>query len=103
MYCNSCYNQLFGQKGFGFGGGGGTLSSYRPGHANPSEVEVDKRPLAEQQVEPETPKAAAPAPEAAPEAAPAPASPTTGPKFCSECGSPCAGMKFCSNCGHPCQ
>ena len=89
VYCNGCYQQLFGQKGFGFGGGGGTLSSYGPGH--PKDAALDQRPLAEQQQAPDAAPAPAPAPAAAPEAA---------PKFCPNCGNPCEGMKFCGNCGH---
>jgi len=89
VYCNPCYTQLFGQKGFGFGGSGGTLSSYRPGHATDSQL--DQRPLADQQAEPDAPPS------------PSRAAPAGGAKFCSNCGSPCAGMKFCANCGNACQ
>jgi hypothetical protein len=98
IYCKQCHSFKFGDKGYGYGGGGGTLSSYTPSTAA-KESTLDMRPMnaQAQQQQPRygsTPGARSPT-------APASASAPSGGRFCSSCGNNVQGQRFCSSCGKP--
>lgn len=44
IFCKQCYGRKFGPKGYGFGGGAGTLSMDKGEHLGNKETAMDNKP-----------------------------------------------------------
>ncbi|KAH3765217.1 cysteine-rich protein 2 [Pelomyxa schiedti] len=98
LFCKMCYNSRFQDKGYGFGGSGGTLSSYTPGTATVT-VEMHSSPDVNRPSAIKTTTSSAPPPPPRTTTSSTPASSGSGPNFCPQCGAKCAGARFCPGCG----
>mmetsp|Transcript_20375 Transcript_20375/g.30291 ORF Transcript_20375/g.30291 Transcript_20375/m.30291 type:complete len:148 (+) Transcript_20375:58-501(+) len=91
VYCKTCYSQVTGIVGYGFGQTGSGLASFKSYGGSQSEVVGGS--------------AGAPKPESAPKpnlpgATTASGGGTAKSNFCAECGTKSDGGNFCSSCGN---